>query len=266
MRRAHGLDLARYDESFLAQVIEKRQAAAADATAGDYAARLSADRAEAEALSRALLITYSEFFRNPLACAVLEQLVLPGLRQVCQKERRAELRIWSAGCAAGQEAYSVAILLEELSVASLEEVPYRVFATDLSEPDLAAARSGAFGELAMGNVRLRHMAAHFLKSGESYAIAPRIRDRVDFSLYDLLDPRTTCPPASVYGDFDLVLCSNVLFYYRPDAQAFILDKVRQCLTPHGCLVTGEVERRVVTGAGGFRQVANPAPVFFKAED
>ena len=83
---------------------------------------------------------------------------------------------------------------------------------------------------------------------------------MDFSVYDLLDDGT-CPPASIYGGFDLVLCSNVLLYYRPKTQRLILDKVRRSLAPSGYLITGETEREIVAGAGGFRVVAPPATVF-----
>jgi chemotaxis protein methyltransferase CheR len=261
MGQAYGLDLSCYDESFLAKSIERRREVTAAGTPAAYLERLTQDRAEAESLYRSLRVTYSEFFRNPLAFALLEQTLLPTLLNEKEEAARTEIRVWSAGCAAGQEPWSVAILLEELGVARGNPVSYRIFATDLSGPDLALARRGSYGVETLGRVGLRRLNEYFLRQDGSYTVAARPRDRVDFSVYDLLDAGGTCPPASIYGGFDLVLCSNVLLYYRPKTQRLILDKVRRSLAPRGYLVTGETERQIVAGAGGFRAVAPPATVF-----
>ena len=89
-----------------------------------------------------------------------------------------------------------------------------------------------------------------------------LKDRVSFSVHDLLDDGSSCPPASIYGEFDLVFCSNVLFYYRPELRQSILNKLRSCLRPDGYLVTGEAERDVVARVGGFRGVV-PATTVYK---
>ena len=260
MDQSHGLDVSVYNEFFLAKSLEKRRQLTACDTTAAYLKRLAEDGTEAEAFHRSLRVVYSEFFRNPLAFALLEQLILPGL--VEGKARSGgEVRIWSAGCAAGQEAWSVAILLDELAAACARPVPFRIFATDLSEGDLVLARGGVYNATAVGNVRLRHLNGCFSRQGDAYAIAARLKDRVDFSVYDLLDGGTTCPPACIYGNFDLVLCSNVLLYYRPEALQLILNKLRRSLAPGGYLITGETERQIVASVDGFRAVAPPAAVF-----
>lgn len=260
MGETHGRDVSVYKVSFLAKSLEKRRLASACATTATYLQRLGKDAAEAEALHHSLRVVYSEFFRNPLAFALLEQLILPGLIE--EKVRsRGEIRIWSAGCAAGQEAWSVAMLLDELAAIGARPVPFRIFATDLSEKDLIHARGGVYSATALGNVRLRHLDSCFSRQGETYTIAPRLKDRVDFSGYDLLDEETTCPPACIYGNFDLVLCSNVLLYYRPEVVRLMLNKLQRSLAPGGYLLTGETERQIVTRVDGFRAVAPPAAVF-----
>lgn len=262
--RAHGLDASCYDASFLARSAEKRRGAAIGEPAA-YLERLASDRAEAEALLRSLRVVYSEFFRSPLAFALLEQCVLPELLDARRRAGGGELRVWSAGCAAGQEAWSVAILLDELTWGRgpprSPSVAYRIFATDLSESDLALAREAVYPAGALGNVRLRQLGRSFSRVGDAYAVGPRLRERVEFSAYDLLDPGTSCPPACIYGEFDLVVCANVLIYYRPPVQHRILAKLRRSLAPGGYLMTGETERQVAQGAGGFRAVAPPAPVY-----
>ena len=189
--------------------------------------------------------------------------MLPGL--VAEKGAcgRGELRVWSAGCAAGQEAWSVAMLLEGAVRVGEQPPPYRIFATDQAESDLTLARAGVYGADAVGNVRLRHLDAFFSRQGESYAIAPRLRERVAFSAYDLLDERSASPASSIYGDFDLILCCNLLFYYRPGTRQRMLDKFFRALSPGGYFVTGEAERGIVSCLKGFRPVAPPSSVFQK---
>jgi chemotaxis methyl-accepting protein methylase len=261
MGEIHGRDLSVFNESFRAKSLEKRQQAAACANSATYLQRLAQDAAEAEAFHRSLRVVYSEFFRNPLAFALLEQVILTSLIEGKSRSRGEEIRIWSAGCAAGQEAWSVAMLLDELATAGARPVPHRIFATDLSAGDLDLARRGVYSAAAVDSVRLRHLNSCFSRQGETYAIAARLRDRVDFSLYDLLDSTTTSPPACIYGNFDLVLCSNVLLYYRPEILRLILNKLRRSLAPGGYLITGETERQMVGSVDGFRAVAAHASVF-----
>jgi chemotaxis protein methyltransferase CheR len=79
----------------------------------------------------------------------------------------------------------------------------------------------------------------------------------------LLDDHSVCPPASIYGDFDLIICSNLLFYYRPDIRQFILNKAYNSLSPKGFLMTGEAERGIVEKNQGFRPIALSAAVYQK---
>jgi chemotaxis methyl-accepting protein methylase len=261
--RSTGRDISIYDEAFLAKALEQQRRAASCATVAAYLRRLAQSGEEAETLSRSLRIVYSEFFRNPLAFALLEQMILPELVEEKARFSGSEIRVWSAGCAAGQEAWSVAILLDEIAAGRERPVPFRIFATDLSEEELALARAGVYDAASVGNVRKRHLDGCFSRHGATCAVAPRLRERVDFSTYDLLDPTTICPPASIFCGFDLVLCCNVLLYFRPQTQRFILDKLRRSLAPGGYLVAGEAERQLVESAGGYRVFVPPVAVFRK---
>jgi chemotaxis protein methyltransferase CheR len=254
MEGSHGFDISRYEEAFLRKTIAKRMAATVGGTVAAYVERLAGDRAEAEMFFYSLRIDHSDFFRNPLTFAVLGQLILPGLVEA-KKKSGGEIRVWSAGCASGQEAWSLAILLEELA----GPVPYRIFATDLAEPEFA--RAGVYSAEAVGNVRTRHLREYFSRQGESFSVVPRLRARVDFSSYDLLDGSSSSPAASIYGGFDLILCCNVLFYYRKEAGHQILDKICHALSSGGYFVTGEVERGMVSEHRKFLAVLPPAAVF-----
>lgn len=262
---AHGLGLSRYDETFLWSLFDRRRQAAGFPSLEAYAAHLSDDGAEAEALRDSLRVSYSEFFRDPLAFAFLEQVALPVLVEQRERVGYGEIRVWSAGCAAGQEAWSLAMLLDALTAAVGRRPAYRIVATDLSEPELTAARDGVYAREALRNVRLRHLDAYFERRGDSYCIIDRLRERVEFAAYDLLDPATANPPAGIFGDFDLVVCANVLFYYRPPAQRLILDKIRKSLAPGGYFVTGDTERQLVEARGGFLAASPPLAIFRHSE-
>lgn len=261
MRRQHGLDLAIYEAGFLASALARRCRALRIDTPAAYLERLARDPAEARTLHRSLRIVYSEFFRDPLTFALLEQSILPAL--VGEKEHRcpAEIRIWSAGCAAGQETWSVAILMEDLITRRGGRGRYRIFATDQSESHLDTARAAIYRPEDLASLRWRHLQAYFAPRGDAFAIDDRLRERVEFSCYDLLDQGTTCPPTSIYGDFDLVLCRNVLLYYRAEVRDGMLDKLERCLAPGGYLVTGETERRIAAQAGGLRPVVPSVAIF-----
>ena len=261
---AQGLDLTMYDELFLRKAVARQVRGSGLGTLAAYGAQVMEQRAAAEALNHSLHIAYSEFFRNPLTFALLEERILPGLLAAKKQAGRGELRIWSVACAAGQEAWSVAMLMDELTRAEDPPQAYRIFASDLSESEVAVARAGVYSAEAVANVRLRHLEGCFSRQGESFVIAPRLRERVDFSTYDLLDPDTSSPTASIYGDFDLILCCNLLFYYRPVIQRRILDKLCRALVPGGYCVTGEAEREIVARQEGLRVVIPPATVFQRA--
>ena len=259
MNQTHGREIAMYDESFLVKSLEKRRIATGVKTAVEYRRYLEENSTEADAFYSSLNITYSEFFRNPLTFALLEQWILP--RLISQKSGGGEIRVWSAGCSAGQEAYSIAMLLDKLDAAGGKAIRFRIFATDTSQSALALARDGVYDKDAVQNVRLKQLHNYFTMKGETYTIASRLRDSVNFSTYDLLDKFSANPPESIYGDFDIVFCCNLLFYYKPDFQHFILQKVQQSMSAMGYLVTGEAERAFVEKIDRLQMVAPPAAVF-----
>ncbi|MFA7344503.1 MAG: protein-glutamate O-methyltransferase CheR [Terrimicrobiaceae bacterium] len=253
-----GLDLFRFEEAFLRKAIAGRLLANEMPSLPEYADFLAESPEEAEEFFRSLHVNHSSFFRNPLTFAVIEQLVLPGLVEA-KKKSGGEIRVWSAGCASGQEAWSIAMLLEELTSPQGERVSWRIFATDLAEPD--QARVGVYCAGDVGNVRARHLRDYFFRQADSYVIVPGLRSQVDFSVHDLLDDSSASPAAGIFGDFDLILCCNVLIYYRADARQSILEKLWHAISPGGFFVTGEAERTIVSGHQGLRAVAPPAAVF-----
>lgn len=264
-RLLHGVpgpDAADYDPAFLLAGLQKRQQATASASMSGYVDRLAADPDEVRALRSTLNVAYSKFFRNTYDWALLKHLALPPLISAAAAQS-AGVRVWSAGCAEGQEAFSVAMLLAEQCGKQSRPQSFQVIATDISEPTLAAARLGVYDNAALENVALKYLESYFRPVGASFVVANTIASHVDFSLYDLLDPTSASPSAGIYGDFDLILCCNLLFYYRPEVQLRILDKVAGALRPGGYLMTGEVERDFVAEHALFRPVGVAGSLFEK---
>jgi chemotaxis methyl-accepting protein methylase len=254
-----GIDVSGYEDTFLAHSLEKRFSVAKTDDIADYIRHLAGNPDEAAILLRSLTVTHTEFFRNPLTFAHLEQWILPSLMEA--KSDHSELRVWSAGCSTGQEAYSIAILAENINSQRQRPVRYRIVATDISQEALLEASRGEYREAAIQKIRVGDLKEHFLKSGETYAVCDRLKQHISFSSYDLLDNRSSCPQESIFGGFDLVVCSNLLFYYQRSHQERILKKLVDSMDENGYLITGEAERLIVRRRGGLCQVAPPSPIY-----
>jgi chemotaxis protein methyltransferase CheR len=262
LNTAGGTDLSKYNESFLVKSIENRMKATGIDTIKDYRSLLELDSGEADRLLDSLNIKYSEFFRNQLTFAVMERIVLPDLIQKHKGCNRNEIRIWSAACSGGQEAYSMAILLEELRAIDNYQHKYRIFATDCRESQLKEAEKGQYLTAALNNVSLKRVNQWFDRQGDVYIINPILKENIDFSLFDLCHDSHACPPASIFGDFDIIFCANVLFYYRPEYCEYILAKTCGCLAGDGYIVTGESERGIIMNYS-YRE-AFPQSAIFRA--
>jgi chemotaxis methyl-accepting protein methylase len=258
VKRSHGKDLSVYDSMFLAGVLKNRRTTTDTGSLEEYLRYISEHGAETDLLLQALTITYSQFFRDPFTYSFLQQSIIPNL---VNRKQGGELRIWSAGCAGGQEAYSIAVLIEDAATLAGQPIRYRIFATDISPSALTQGRQGCYTEEAVGNCTVRQARDYFIKTNGMYTVVPLLRQQVDFSNYDLLDMASANPPQSIYGDFDLIFCCNLLFYYQPETRSAILKKLTKSLSRAGYLVTGETERGFVQDFNKLRMVAPLSTVF-----
>ena len=213
----------------------------------EYCAFLEQSDRERTVFIDSLQISYSEFFRNPLTFAVLERIILPAIVLKKRNSARKEVRIWSVACAGGQEAYSLAILLEELRYGDTNEFSYRIFATDQSEAQVNEALKGVYISEALQNVSLKRAGEWFTREGDTYMVKPALKEHIEFSVFDLFNEQLCCPPASIFGDFDLIVCANFLFYYKNAYRNTLLKKADNSLTKGGYLMTGETERDIIIG-------------------
>lgn len=259
-KNIYNLDISMYDDKFLNQIIGNRLAVYEIQKPIDYIDTLKNNPEEAETLFKLLNNNYTEFFRNILTFAHLEQWILPNLME---KKQGNELRIWSAGCSTGQEAYSLAILLENINVKKKEKTRYRIIATDINESALKEANIGIYNESDILKIRVKELKEYFIKSGDKYKINEDLKKNITFTKYDLLDNMTSYPQESIFGSFDLVICSNLLFYYNINNQEQILGKLVNAMDEDGFLITGETEKQIVSRFNHLYLSVPPSPIFKK---
>ncbi len=240
LRKARGIDLGGYREKVFERILGERLESLGIEGVETYTELLEKDFRERDRLVDALLIRVSEFFRDPLVFETLSAAILPEVLQNKRDENKREIRVWCAGCATGEEAYSIALLLQEALWAE-EGWDVHVFATDISERALSVARRGVYSGAVMGNVKLRIKERYFLEEPGGFRIRPEVAGKVHFSVDDLMDMERIAPAASIFGEFDMVLCRNVLIYYELSMQERILAKLCKTIGSRGVLVLGDSE-------------------------
>ena len=245
LKSLNRVDISLYDESFLNKSFQRRLAETHCETMYQYGILTEQSEDERENFLNCLHINYSLFFRNPLTFAVLEKILLPLILQEKIHPSRREIRIWSSACAGGEEAYSLAMVLQELKKITLEPFTYRIFATDRCCRAVDEAGKGIFFGDVINNVSFKRVKMWFAEDGPLYKVKEELRENIDFSVFDLLDEHLSSPPSSIFGGFDLVFCANLLFYYKKEYQKMILEKAGKASVKGGYLVTGETERDIV---------------------
>ncbi len=259
----HGKNISIYDDSFLEQSLRGRMNIVNCHNEKTFFNLISNSELESLAFINSLSNSYSEFFRGPLTFSLLEQHILPMIFKNYETKQSSGIRIWSAGCALGQEPYSLAILCEDLVQNLSFKIPYALFATDISINGIFGAKTRKYDYNTIKNTRLSFINNYFSILNDGYTVNDIIKSKVNFSYYDLLDLDSSVPSASIYGDFDLVFCSNVLFYYKPEIQEFIISKIRRSLKRGGYFITGEAETAIVKSYKGFKQFLPMTSIFIK---
>lgn len=215
----------------------------------DYQQILLDNNDEMDQVVTLLSVSWSSFFRESLTFCILEKEIIPAIIEA--KKNGEEIRVWSVGCAAGQEPYSIAILLNELLEKSKKEIGVRIFATDISENVLLKAEKGLYRKDEIINLRLEYIEKYFQANGDAFSVIPKIKEQVDFSNHNILDKDTLNPPNSIFGRFDIIFCRNLLIYYNKEVQRYIIDKLKKAIRENGYLITGEAEMSAVEKISGY---------------
>jgi two-component system CheB/CheR fusion protein len=222
-----------YRPPVLQQHIRYRMLATGMPTMHDYLNYLQSTRAEPGELAKALLVTHTAFFQNSGASVYLQSTILPELLDRAL-DRDHSLRCWSAGCATGEEAYSLAMLLADLLGPEISQWSIKIFATDPSEAAISFARRGVYAESMLVGLPLAYKMRFFERVDHRYRISKTLRKMVVFGQQDIV--RST-----PFSKIDLVLCRNVLSSFTSDAQEFALRQFAFSLFPGGYLFLGDSE-------------------------
>ncbi len=226
-----GLDFTHYKPSTVTRRIERRLQLAHTTDIEEYVARLKKESKELDVLYRDLLIGVTRFYRDPQAFDILERTVLPEL--LGQGPREAPLRIWVAGCATGEEVYSLAILLHELTARDGHR-PFKIFATDVHHGSLEIATRGIYGEDAVANVSPERLERYFTRRARTYEVVPELRQSVVFAHHNVIKD-------APFTRVDLISCRNMLIYLQPPAQQKVLSLFHFALNRGGVVFLGPSE-------------------------
>lgn len=243
-----------FNEDCLRSALQARLSALALATPAQWLLEAQRDPRELENLHRACFNPTSAFFRDAWSFCLLEQTVIPELLA------HGPLRIWSAGCSGGQEAYSLAILLEELEPSRPSSGRSTIVASDADPEAFDSASTDGYPETQLQGLSVGRLRRWFVSLRQGYTPIPELRARVHFTRHDLLDREAFSPPEAVFGGFDLICCANVLIYYTVNAQARILENLHRALSDDGRLLVGPTEVGIVNRSNLFSACCD-GPVF-----
>ena len=232
VRESRGIDFTRYKAATSARRVAKRMAAVGASTYDEYMDFLELHPGEYGLLFDAMLINVTRFFRDPDAWDVLRSQVLPAIAAARVGDE--PVRVWSAGCATGEEAYSLLMLLAEVFGEDAALGRVKVYATDVDEDALAHARAGVYTARQLDGVPAELRERFFEPSGARWAFRPDLRRCVIFGRHDLLAD-------APISRLDLLCCRNTLMYLNADAQAGVLSRFSYALRPEGFLFLGRAE-------------------------
>jgi len=228
-----GFDFRGYRKGMLTRRIERRMSLNHCNQIADYLAFLGEHPDEVTKLFRDLLISVTNFFRDPEAFQTLETEVIAPL--VCAREPEAPLRVWSAGCATGEEPYSLGLLLLEQLAAAQKSCQVQIFATDVDEDALEVARQGTYPESIAADVSPERLGRFFTRVDDaSYQVSKPLREIVIFARQNLISD-------APFSKLDLIVCRNLLIYLEPEVQKKVVSLLHFSLNERGFLFLGPSE-------------------------
>lgn len=268
VRQKTGYDFRGYRLTTIERRIAKRITLAGARDLADYRRILGKRPDEYRRLLSDLTIKVSRFFRNPYVFEAIDLLVWPDLLKA--REQSKHLRIWSAGCAYGEETYSLAIsILDHIRRKKKPPKDYdiTIMGTDIDEEALARAKAGIYGVSAVAEVKKRLLDAYFIYDPltATYCVIPEARDLVTFAEHDILAPAIISPPCGIITNYDLILCRNLLIYLSSSLQEKVLSKLLRVLNPGGYLILGKSEALPPQMANGVQVCEKRANIFQKVK-
>lgn len=255
-RNAYDIDFSSYKESTVMRRMKRRLDMSHVDTFDQYAQLLRSNPDELHVLYSDLLIGVTQFFRDPEIFDFLTTEVLPGM--LMRRKAGEPIRVWVAGCATGEEAYSVAIALQEAMRTTGESHPLKIFATDVHKRSIEHASRGIFGEEVLKGVPTELLDRYFTKRTDGHQVRPETRQMIVFAPHNVLRD-------APFTDLDFVSCRNMLIYFQPAAQRRAISLFHYGLRVDGVLLLGGSES---TGelASEFDAVSESHRIYRKNRD
>ena len=253
----YNLDFKKYKSTTVMRRIHRRMKMLELDTPHEFCDHLQQNPDEVELLYQDLLIGVTQFFRDEDAFERLRERVIPTLFDEAQE--RDELRVWAAGCASGEEAYSLAILLYEEAVKrqySLENI--KIFATDVHHGSLKRAANGIYSEAELAKVSASQREAFFTLNNQGWQVKQTLRNMIVFATHNMLSD----PP---FTNMDLISCRNVLIYLLAESQATVLSTFHFALRNNGYLFLGSSEQLGMLDSR-FETLDRKEKIFIKKQD
>jgi two-component system, chemotaxis family, CheB/CheR fusion protein len=232
LQTRYGIDFSHYKASTVVRRIERRLQLTQSASLAEYVERLSNDADELDLLFRDLLIGVTRFFRDDGAFHLLETRIVPELLDATSSND--ELRVWVAGCATGEEPYSLAILIQEELRRRDDPRRIKILATDVHRGSLDFASRGLYPADRVSDVRPELLERYFDKQADSYVVSPELRQLLVFAPHNVVRD-------APFTRIDLISCRNMLIYLQPLAQKKVLSLLHFALKRHGILFLGPSE-------------------------
>ena len=248
-----GYDFREYKRASLQRRIQKRLYENHLSTYQEYMKLLGREPDEYAKLFDTLLINVSEFFRDPEAWEFIDDTVLPDI--LSRKLKGDSIRIWSAGCSTGEEAYSVAILIAEKLGDRIDDYNVRIYATDIDDGALVEARKGIYAENKVKNVPKGYLEKYFKDVDHACQIRRNVRQMIAFGRQDLISD-------APISHLDLIICRNVLIYFNTELQSRVVTKFNYALNSDGYVFFGKSES-MLAGSLMFTPVNKKWRIFRK---
>jgi len=256
LKHCHGADFQQYKTATIHRRIERRAQMRRIRDINDYRNLLLVDINELNQLYDDLLIEVTEFFRDKAAFEALEKFVIPKL--IDELPDHDVLRVWVPGCASGEEAYSIAILLQEYGRKSGKIVPIKIMATDIHSRSMSKASSGIYDESALRNIPKEIADRYFDQMDGKAQVKQAMRRMVFFSTHDV----TADPP---FVRTDLVSCRNLLIYLKDSTQKSVMKLLHFSLRKGGFLFLGSSEN-IASISREFETVSDKCKIYRKLRD
>ncbi len=253
LRRSTGISFGSYKPGTIWRRVQRRTSLLGHASISDYAEAVRQDEEEAQHLCRELLIGVTQFFRDPDAWKALAEKVLPRITERVPEHET--IRVWVAGCATGEEAYTLGMLLHSHLVSTKSPTRnFRLFATDIRRDSLSFARRGEYPEAACSHVPLELRERYFERQGENLVVRRSLRDAITFAPHNLL----TDPP---FTRLDLATCRNMLIYLDKEGQQRVVARLRSSLRDGAFLMLGSSEAVTDSPTTRFRHMTGRGNLF-----